>query len=120
MSLDEFIATKSGEGWQIVNRTDSAVQMKRPKRLNTAGLFISLALVLVYGFGLLLLILILLDYLMQRDKVGYVTAADVESGSIPKEFREAKTAWDAIFWALLAAAVGVAIIGGIIWGLTAL
>lgn len=101
MTLDEFIAEKSRKGWQIISRDPGAVQMKRGKRLDVAGLIIGAVLVIAYGVGLIILILVALDYATQKERIAYVTAAQLAADDIPRDWRETQTAWDAVLWALV-------------------
>jgi hypothetical protein len=85
-SLDQFIGEQSAIGWQVISRTDSAVQMRKPKVWSRLGITLGVLGLLVYGAGLIILLLTVLDYLFQREAVGYVTSEQLISGAIPEAF----------------------------------
>jgi hypothetical protein len=80
--LEAEIARRTQDGWQVVSQTDTAVQFRRPRRWNTVGLVLFVLLPLLGGclfaplWGVMAigLIVVLLDYLLKKDGVAYVTA----------------------------------------------
>lgn len=82
--ISQYIAQKSTKGWEVISREDHSVQLKRPKQWSKVGLILGAATAIV-GLGFLILFLTLIDYLLQKEKVIFVTADDIRLGSVPKE-----------------------------------
>ena len=87
--LDAEIVRLTRKGWQIVSRQETAVQMKKPRRFSVAGLVLFIALpalvgILIWSTALWValggLVLVLLDYLLRRERLEYITTEDLETG----------------------------------------
>lgn len=101
-TFDEFIAEYSGKGWQIISRTDNAIQMRLPKQWNRLGLILGLLGLFLYGAGLVILILTVIDYLFQKELVGYATLDQLQSGLLPEIFSQYPGSWImSVFWIIL-------------------
>ena len=81
-TLDNYTLKMTGKGWTVINRTDTAVQLKRVKRWNRLLLIAGLVL-LPFGAGLVILILALIDYLIKSEKVITVYESDLRLGKEP-------------------------------------
>lgn len=80
--LDNYTLKMTAKGWQVINRTETAVQLKRGKRWNRLLLIAGLVL-LPFGAGLIILILALIDFLVKSEKVITVYESDLLSGKEP-------------------------------------
>jgi len=81
--LNDYTLKMTAKGWQVINKTDTAVQLKRVKRWNRLLLIAGLVL-LPFGAGLVILILALIDYLIKSEKVITVYESDLLAGKEPK------------------------------------
>ena len=81
-TLDNYTLKMTGKGWTVINKTDTAVQLKRVKRWNRLLLIAGLVL-LPFGAGLVILILALIDYLIKSEKVITVYESDLLAGKEP-------------------------------------
>lgn len=97
--LEQEIARFTARGWQIVNQTDTAIQLKKPKEWSQLGLTlaflgVSFGLILLlidaslgsclFSLGIILLILSVIDYLAKKEKTIYFTVDDIKAGNIPR------------------------------------
>jgi len=101
--LEQEITRLTGKGWQVVDRTQTSAQMRKPKQWNRFLLVVGI-ITLCVGFGLIVLIVALVDYLFKRDQLIYVTAdgirSDLERKSrIPK--MRPLTFWDFVLFGLV-------------------
>lgn len=80
--LDNYTLKMTAKGWTVINRTDTAVQLKRGKRWNRLLLIAGLVL-LPFGAGLIILILALIDYLIKSEKIITVYESDLLAGKEP-------------------------------------
>lgn len=80
--LDNYTLKMTGKGWIVINRTDTAVQLKRVKRWNRLLLIAGLVLV-PFGAGLIILILACIDYLVKSEKIITVYESDLRMGKEP-------------------------------------
>jgi hypothetical protein len=105
--ISNFIAKKSSQGWQVVNRTDNSVQMRKPKQWNRPTLIIGF-ITAVIGLGLLILLLAVLDYAFKREKVAFVTVEQLRSGNIPEAFydRDKRNTMQMVIAVLILGVVG--------------
>lgn len=91
LSFDQELQRLTGQGWQILNRTDSSAQLKKTKEWSKVGLVLfvlvpllgGLAYLPLFGITLLGLIFVLVDYLLRKDRLLYLTADQVGRGEIP-------------------------------------
>lgn len=81
--LNDYTLKMTAKGWQVINKTDTAVQLERVKRWNRLLLIAGLVL-LPFGAGLVILILALIDYLIKSEKVITVYESDLLAGKEPK------------------------------------
>lgn len=81
-TLENYTLKMTAKGWMIINRTQTAVQLKRPKRWNRLLLIAGLVL-LPFGAGLIILILALIDYLIKSEKIITVYEFDLIAGKEP-------------------------------------
>jgi nitrate reductase NapE component len=81
--IEQEVAKRTPQGWQIVSQTETSVQLKQPKKWNQLGLvlFVLLPLLSVLFIGVLGLgltffgfLLVFLDYLLKKERTEYVTA----------------------------------------------
>jgi len=77
--LDEYIARQTAKGWQIISRTETSVQLRKPKQWSNLLLILGLILLCVYGTGLIVLLLALIDYLLQKEQVIFATSEDLRA-----------------------------------------
>lgn len=75
--LEEYITAHSKNGWEIVNRSPSSVQLKKRKKLSRAVLLIGVLLIPAGGLGLIILLIAVIAHLAQKDKIVYITANDL-------------------------------------------
>ena len=80
--LNDYTLKMTAKGWQVINRTETAVQLKRVKRWNRLLLIAGLVL-LPFGAGLVILILALIDYLIKSEKIITVYESDLLAGKEP-------------------------------------
>ncbi len=79
--LDQRIAARTAQGWQIVSRNDTSVQLKRPRQWNTGGALLFVVLPLIGGvfwyplFGVAIfgLLLVVADYILKKEAVEFIT-----------------------------------------------
>jgi hypothetical protein len=81
-TLENYTLKMSAKGWQVINRTETAVQLKRGRRWNRL-LLISGLVLLPFGAGLIILILALIDYLVKSEKIITVYESDLLAGREP-------------------------------------
>jgi hypothetical protein len=81
----EVIAASSAAGWQIVHRDITGAQFRKPKEWSKGALILGAVLLLLWGIGLFVLLLAALDFAMSKDKVAYVSAADLARGIGPSD-----------------------------------
>jgi len=81
-TLENYTLKMTAKGWMIINRTQTAVQLKRPKRWNRLLLIAGL-LLLPFGAGLIILILALIDYLIKSEKIITVYESDLIADKEP-------------------------------------
>jgi len=81
-TLENYTLKMTAKGWMIINRTQTAVQLKRPKRWNRLLLIAGLVL-LPFGAGLIILILALIDYLIKSEKIITVYESDLIADKEP-------------------------------------
>lgn len=102
--MEAAIAKLSGEGWEIVSRSERAIQVRRRKRWNVAGLVLLVLLPLLGGFlwaplfavSLVSFVVLTIIYLSSQDRLEYITIEDIEreqteeegSGFVERESRE--------------------------------
>jgi hypothetical protein len=77
--IDEYIARQTARGWQIISRTDNSAQLRMPKQWSSLLLVLGLILLCLYGAGLIVLLLALVDYLLQKERVVFVTANELRA-----------------------------------------
>ena len=75
--INQHIQFVSGRGWKVVSRTDSSVQLVKPKQWNSTLLIMGLVLLIIFGVGLIFLLLAMLDYASQKEQVAFVEAQDL-------------------------------------------
>lgn len=122
--LDQEIRRRTAEGWQIVSQTPEGVQFRQAKRWSGVGsvLFILLPLLgsvvlgpLGFGIAVFGFIFVLLDYLVKKDRVAYVTAdelravaqqqAEIQARRAAHELRLKEAPATPVNWRLVIAAV---------------
>jgi len=69
---DAYIDRLSGK-WQVINQTDKGIQIKRTRKFSRLGFWIGLLLLPFWGIGIIFWTLALFDYIIQGDKVKFVT-----------------------------------------------
>lgn len=80
--LNDYTLKMTARGWQVINRTDTAVQLRRSRQWNRLLLIAGLVLLPV-GIGLFVLILALIDYLIKSEKIITVHESDLLAGKEP-------------------------------------
>lgn len=80
--LDQEIARLTGRGWQVVSRTPTGAQLRKPKQWHRGMLLLGLLTLIVFGVGLIFWLIALVDYLLKRDQLVYIAAQDVRLGTI--------------------------------------
>lgn len=84
--LDEETRRLTQKGWQVVNRTEAAIQVRRPKQWSQIGLVLFVLLPAVggcffaplFGVALVGLLFVLLDYLLKKERLEYITIEQLE------------------------------------------
>lgn len=107
------ISAATSAGWQIVNRDAAGIQFRKPKEWSKGAVILGVILLLFWGFGLIVLFFALLDYLIAKDRLAYVSAADLAAGTGPHDpgAKTSAAAW--ILAALLASIVLLGVIGSL-------
>ena len=80
--LENYTLKMTAKGWTVINRTQTAVQLKRGRKWNRL-LLISGLVLLPVGVGLLVLIVACIDYLVKSEKIITVYESDLLSGKEP-------------------------------------
>ena len=80
--LDDYTLKMTAKGWTVINKTQTAVQLKRGRQWNRLLLIAGLVLLPV-GIGLLILILACVDYLVKSEKIITVHESDLLAGKEP-------------------------------------
>lgn len=81
--LEQYTMKMTAKGWQILYKTDSTVQLKRPRQWNRLLLIVGLLTIPVFGIGVVILILALVDYLIKPERVISVTDKQLAGGKEP-------------------------------------
>jgi hypothetical protein len=89
--IDNYIAKKSRDGWQVVSRTDTSAQLRRPKQWSKVGLILGFVTLLFYGFGILILLFVAINYALQKEEVIYVTVDDLRIRQSTKQAASSDT-----------------------------
>jgi RNA polymerase subunit RPABC4/transcription elongation factor Spt4 len=79
--LDQQIAARTAQGWQIVSRNDTSVQLKRPRQWSAAGIVLFVLLPLIgglfwlplFGVAVVGLIIVVADYALKKEPVEFIT-----------------------------------------------
>lgn len=79
--LDHQVETMTSSGWQVINRTSTTAQLRKPKQWSSGCLVLFVLLPLLGGFlfpalfgvAVVGLILAVLDYLLKKDETVYYT-----------------------------------------------
>jgi hypothetical protein len=105
------IAQATQGGWQILNRDAAGIQFRKPKQWSKGAVIFGVILLLFWGFGLVILFLAALDYLIAKDRLAYVSTADLAAGKGPQDpgTKTSVVAW--VLAGLLALIVLMAILG---------
>jgi hypothetical protein len=82
--LEPYIAKRTNEGWQVISQTESSVQLRKPKRWSKLLLILGAILLLFGGFGLIFWLLALIDYVIKKEQIIFVTADDLRGGTDKK------------------------------------
>ena len=80
--LENYTLKMTAKGWQVISRTQTAVQLKRGRQWNRL-LLISGLVLLPFGVGLLILIIACVDYLIKPEKIITVHESDLLAGKEP-------------------------------------
>lgn len=83
--INREIKRRTEKGWQVISQTDSTAQMRKPKRWSKIGLILGFLLLLLYGAGLIILLLTVIDYLVQKEKIIYITADELRNPAPKKK-----------------------------------
>jgi len=78
--IQQYIAKRTSQGWQVVNQTDNSVQMRKPKRWSTTLLVLGGVLLLFFGVGLIFWLLAVIDYAIKKEQTLFVTADELRKG----------------------------------------
>lgn len=78
--IDDYIRLKTAEGWQIIARSESGVQLRKPKQVSRGLVVLGFLLLPFWGIGLAIWGLVLVDYLTQDEKIAFYTVDDIKSG----------------------------------------
>jgi hypothetical protein len=71
--IDFYIKRISKSNWEVINQTDKGIQLKQVRKLNYLGFWVGLILLPFWGIGFIVWFLVLLDYILQREKIIFVT-----------------------------------------------
>lgn len=85
-ALDWYIAGATQRGYRVVSRTDTSVQLVKPKEWNITLLVLLVLLPVIGGFfwrplwGIALIggVIVIVNYVMRKDELEYVTAEQAE------------------------------------------
>lgn len=81
--LDREIGRFTMYGWQIITRSESAVQLRKKKEWSHLLLFLGFFGLLALGGGIFFLALAVFDYLIKKDIVIYLTVDHIRAGQVP-------------------------------------
>jgi len=81
--LLNYINKLSKNGWIINSRDNKSAQLTLKKRWSMAGLLLSFVLA-IFGIGILLFLFCVIDYLIKKDKVIFITVSSIKSGEADK------------------------------------
>jgi hypothetical protein len=76
-TIEYYIKRLSRTKWEVINRTDKGIQVRQIKRMNRLGFWVGLILLPFWGIGFILWLLVLLDYALQREKIQFITIAQM-------------------------------------------
>jgi hypothetical protein len=71
--MDFYTKRIVNSGWEVILRTNKGIQIKRVRKVNMLGFWVGLVLLPFWGIGFIFWILTMLDYILQREKVQFVT-----------------------------------------------
>jgi hypothetical protein len=71
--IDIYIKRISKSNWELINRTDKGIQIKQIKKPKMIGFWAGLILIPAWGIGFILWLLVLLDYILQREKIVFIS-----------------------------------------------
>ncbi|MBN2002470.1 MAG: hypothetical protein JXA21_03865 [Anaerolineae bacterium] len=78
--LDRKVGTLTNSGWQVINRTSTTAQLRKPKQWNSGCLGLCVLLLLggfflpaLFGVAVVGLIIAVLDYLLKKEETAYYT-----------------------------------------------
>jgi hypothetical protein len=85
--LDQEIAGYTAQGWQVISRTASGVQFRKPKEWGKAGVALFVLLPAIggclwyplFGIAVIGLVIVLADYLLKQEQLTFVTADQVRA-----------------------------------------
>lgn len=81
--LDWYVAEYTKQGWRVLNRSEAGVQFQKPKEWSALGTLLFILLpalgaclwISMLGVALIGLVLVAAHYLMQQDKLEYISAS---------------------------------------------
>jgi len=82
--IQQYTAKRTKQGWQVISQTESSVQIRKPKQWSKTLLIVGAILLLFGGFGLVLWLLALIDYVLKKEQVIFVTADELRIGTDKK------------------------------------
>ena len=82
--IQQYIAKRTRRGWQVVNQTDTSVQLRKPKRWSTILLVLGGVFLIFFGFGLIFWVLAVIDYAIKKEQTIFVTVDELRKGTEQK------------------------------------
>lgn len=73
--INHYVNRLSGK-WEVINRTDKGIQIKKIRKFNMIGFWVGLILLPFWGIGVIFWFLAIFDYMWQfmaGDKIKFVT-----------------------------------------------
>lgn len=71
--IDYYIKRLNKIKWEVINRTDKGIQIRKIKHVNRLGFWVGLVLLPFWGIGFIMWLIVLLDYILQHEKIAFVT-----------------------------------------------
>lgn len=82
--IQQYIAKRTSQGWQVINQTDSSVQLRKPKRWSITLLVLGGVFLILFGLGLIFWILAVIDYAIKKEQTIFVTVNELRKGTEKK------------------------------------
>lgn len=112
--IQQYIAKRTRQGWQVISQTGFSVQLRKPKQWSTVLLVLGGVFLIFFGAGLLFWALAVIDYAIKKEQAIFVTADELRQGKESKPKSNMKGLL--IFVGVLFGLIGVFVFGSMALG----